>query len=125
MRDESRLQHHSIVVANNNGPVRLLRNQLGQRRHWLTVKLESEKVNRFAIGARVTLIRRGTDALVRHVHTDSSYLSANDVRVHFGLGDQPEIEAVQVSWPDRSKERFESVKCDRIVTLRQGSGKLL
>jgi len=41
------------------------------------------------------------------------------------LGDQPEIEAVQVSWPDGSKERFESVKCDRIVTLRQGSGKLL
>ena len=114
-----------IVVANNNGPVRLLRNQIGQRRHWLTVKLEAEKVNRFAIGARVTVIRRGNDALVGRVHTDSSYLSANDVRVHFGLGDQTEIEAVQVSWPDGSKERFESVKCDRIVTLRQGSGKLL
>ena len=113
-----------IVVANNNGPVRLLRNQIGQRRHWLTVKLESEKVNRFAIGAHVTVIRRGNNAL-RHVHTDSSYLSANDVRVHFGLGDQPKIEAVQVSWPDGSKERFESVKCDRIVTLRQGTGKLL
>ncbi|PYT84988.1 MAG: hypothetical protein DMG40_00445, partial [Acidobacteria bacterium] len=96
-----------------------------QRRRWLTVKLESEKVNRFAIGARVTVIRRGNDALVRRVHTDSSYLSANDVRVHFGLGDQPEIEAVQVSWPDGSQERFESVKCDRTATLRQGSGKLL
>jgi enediyne biosynthesis protein E4 len=114
-----------IVVANNNGPVRLLRNQISPRPHWLTVKLEAEKVNRFAIGARVTVIRRGNDALVRRVHTDSSYLSANDVRVHFGLGSQPEIEAVQVSWPDGSKERFEGVKCDRIVTLRQGSGKLL
>jgi hypothetical protein len=86
------------------------------------VKLQTENVNRFAIGARVTVIRRGNVALVGRVHTDSGYLSTNDVRVHFGLGDQPEIEAVQVSWPDGSRERFESVKCDRIVTLRQGSG---
>ena len=111
-----------ILVANNNGPVRLLRNQIGRRRHWLTVKLEAEKLNRFAIGARVTVIRGGSDPLVGRVHTDSGYLSANDVRVHFGLGDQPEIEAVQVTWPDGSKERFENVRCDRIVTLRQGSG---
>jgi len=114
-----------IVVANNNGPVRVLRNQVGQRRHWLTVKLGAQRANRFAIGARVTVIRRGKDVLVRRVHTDSGYLSANDVRVHFGLGDQPEIEAVQVSWPDGSKERFEMVKCDRIVMLRQGSGEPL
>jgi hypothetical protein len=114
-----------IVVTNNNGPVRLIRNQVGARRHWLIVKLESPKLNRFAIGARVAVVRRGQDTLWRRVHSDSSYLSANDVRVHFGLGDKPEIEAVLVHWPDGAKERFEGVKSDRIVKLRQGSGKAL
>ena len=114
-----------IVVTNNNGPVRLLRNQVGARRHWLIVKLDSPKLNRFAIGARVAVVRRGQDTLWRRVHSDSSYLSANDVRVHFGLGDKPEIEAVLVHWPDGAKERFEGVKSDRIVKLRQGAGKAL
>jgi hypothetical protein len=95
-----------IVIANNNGPVRLLRNQVGKHGHWLAVKLESPRLNRFAIGARVAVIRHNQDVLCRRVHTDSSYLSSSDVRVHFGLGSQPEIEAVLVEWPDRSKERF-------------------
>jgi enediyne biosynthesis protein E4 len=112
-----------IVVANDGGPVRLFRNQIGARRHWLIVKLQAPTVNRFAIGADVTLLRPGQDPLRRRVSTDSSYLSANDVRVHFGLGDTREIEAVLVHWPDGSHERFEGVKCDHIVTLRQGSGK--
>jgi hypothetical protein len=117
-----------IVVTNNNGPVRLFRNQLsrnqpGARPHWLTVKLESPKTNRFAIGARVAVVRHGQETLRRRVNTDSSYLSANDVRAHFGLGDKREIDNVLVDWPDGSRERFEGIQCDRIVTLRQGSGK--
>jgi enediyne biosynthesis protein E4 len=112
-----------IVVTNNNGPVRLLQNQVGKSRHWLIVKLESPKTNRFAIGALVTVLRHGQDTLRRRVHTDSSYLSASDVRVHFGLGDKPDVEAVIVRWPDGSQERFGETKSDRIITLRQGSGK--
>lgn len=116
-----------IVVTNNNGPVRLLRNQLSQmpasvRPHWLTVKLESPKTNRFAIGARVGVVRKGQETLWRRVHTDSSYLSANDVRVHFGLGSRPQIEVVIVEWPDGVKEHFTADKSDRFLTLRQGSG---
>jgi hypothetical protein len=103
--------------------VRLLRNQIGARRHWLIVKLESPQKNRFAIGAEVGVARRGSEILWRRVQPDSSYLSASDVRVHFGLGDRPEIEAVLVRWPDGKKERFRNVKPDRIVTLRQGTGR--
>ena len=112
-----------IVVTNNNGPVRLFRNQVGKKAHWLSLKLESPKLNRFAIGARAALIREGKQTPWRDVRTDSSYLSANDLRVHFGLGDRPEIDAVIVQWPDRSLERFEGIKADRIATIRQGSGK--
>jgi hypothetical protein len=112
-----------IVVTNNNGPVRLFRNQAGKKAHWLSLKLESPKLNRFAIGARAALIRHGKQTPWREVRTDSSYLSANDLRVHFGLGDRPEIDAVIVQWPDRSLERFDGIKADRIVTIGQGSGK--
>src|SRR5207248_9040861 len=78
-----------IVVTNNNGPVRLLRNQIGKKGHWLSLKLESPKLNRFAIAARAAVLRPGKQTLWREVRTDSSYLSANDVRVHFGLSDHP------------------------------------
>jgi hypothetical protein len=114
-----------IVVANNNGPVRLLHNQVGQSSHWLTLRLESPKTNRFAVGARVTLQRRGQAPLHGRVHSDSSYLSANDLRVHFGLGSQPEIAAIIVDWPDGTREQFEGIKPDRMVILRQGSGRHL
>jgi enediyne biosynthesis protein E4 len=83
-----------IVVTNNNGPVRLLRNQVGSHRHWLQVKLEARKGSHFGVGARVAVLRRGHESLWRWVHTDSSYLSASDVRVHFGLGDKPHVQAV-------------------------------
>ena len=112
-----------IVVANNNGPTRLFRNLAGARRHWLIVKLEAPKTNRFGIGARVAVVRRGEAPIWRRVHTDSSYLSASDVRVHFGLGDKPDLEAVLVHWPAGPRERFEGIRADRIVTLRQGTGK--
>ncbi len=115
-----------IVVTNNNGPARLLLNETNalRRNHWLQIRLESSKGNRYGIGARVELHRRGrSEKLVRRVHTDSSYLSANDVRVHFGLGEKPEIEGVVVYWPDGAREVWDKVPLDKIVTLRRGTGR--
>jgi hypothetical protein len=61
----------------------------------------------------------------RRVHTDGSYESANDVRAHSGLGEKSQIRAVLVHWPDGSKESWDNIQPDSIVTLRQGSGKPL
>jgi len=113
-----------IVVTQNNGPAQLLLNQVGARQHWLQVKLQCDKTNRFGIGARVGVFRRGQAPLWRWTHTDSSYLSASDVRVHFGLGLDPEIDTVEVHWPGGPKEKWHNIQADRIVTLRRGSGKL-
>src|SRR5204863_3523840 len=88
-----------LIVTNNNGPARLLRNQMGSRNHWLEVKLEAPKTNRFGIGARVTVLRREEKPLWGWAHTGSSYLSASDVRVHFGLGENAQLEGVVVQWP--------------------------
>jgi enediyne biosynthesis protein E4 len=111
-----------VVITSANGPARLLINQAGARGHWLEVRLESSKGNRFGMSAEVGVFRRGRPALWRRAHTDGSMLSASDIRVHFGLGDDTRIDAVAVHWPGGAKEQWENIRADRIITLRQGSG---
>jgi hypothetical protein len=110
-----------IVVANNNGPARLLLNRTAPRGHWLKIRLQGVHCNRDGIGARVAAVIAGKQ-LWRHAHTDGSYLSAGDPRVHFGLGTNTEAQ-VWVEWPDGLKEIWTGVRADSIVTLRQGSGR--
>jgi hypothetical protein len=111
-----------IVITNNNGPARLLLNN-APRAAWCEVHLKGNgNVNRDAFGALVTLYREGLPKLVRHVHTDSSYCSASDPRVHFGLGGKPAIRAIEVAWPDGSIERWDTPVANRILTLVRGTG---
>ena len=114
-----------IVVTNNNGPARLLLNEGVSRFHWLEVRLEGVKDNRSGIGARVGVMRKGQKPLWRRAHTDGSYLSANDSRVHFGLGPEPNLEAIVVHWPSGHKEIWTTVRANTSITLRQNSGKPL
>jgi hypothetical protein len=116
-----------IVVTNANGPVRLLLNQVGAQNHWLEVRLQGVTVNRDAYGARVALFRKDRPPLWRRVATDGSYLSANDARVHFGLGTDAELrsarpESVLVVWPNGSQESWNVPKADRLMQLREGTG---
>ncbi len=115
-----------IVVTNNNGAVRLLLNQSRflNRNHWLLVRLEAVHGNRFGVGAKVEVRQRGRK-LLRRAHVDSSYLSANDIRVHFGLGEDAKIEEITVHWPSGECEAWDRIQADRIVTIRQGSGRRL
>lgn len=114
-----------ILVTNNNGPVRLLLNENRSRNRWLTVKLEGVKDNRRGVGARVGVFRKNMAPLWRTAHTDGSYLSAGDIRTHFGLGQHALLDSVVVSWPSGRKESWSDVNLDRIVTLRQNTGKIL
>lgn len=81
------------------------------------------KNNRFGIGSRVGLLRKGSGMLWRRAHADSSYLSANDARVHFGLGGDPGVKAVVVKWLGGKAEIWDEVEVDTLITLREGSGK--
>jgi hypothetical protein len=111
-----------IVVTSNGGPAKLLLNQGTSTHHWLQVRLEQTPGNRLAMGAWVGLSRAGQRTLWRRVKTDGSYLSAGDSRVHFGLGASPQITAIDVRWPDGTRERFAGPSADRLVTLRKGTG---
>jgi hypothetical protein len=111
-----------IVVSNDNGPLRLLRNVTANRGHWLEVSLMSAENNRAIVNARVGVFRPGVPPLWRRMHTDASYLSASDPRLHFGLGVSSQIEKVEVVWPDGGRESWSGLQPDRVVTLRRGSG---
>jgi hypothetical protein len=115
-----------ILVSNNNGPVQLLLNEGAGMNQWLQVRLRGTVVNRQGIGTRVALLRKNQPPLWRQVHTDGSYLSAHDSRVHFGVGSSgPNLEGVLVHWSGETREVFEGIKPNAIVTLKQGTGRSL
>lgn len=112
-----------LLVTNNNGAARLLLNEAGPRRAWLMVRLAGVKDNRHGLGALVTVRRKGRPPLTRRAHSDGSYLSASDHRVHFGLGAFATIESVIVQWPSGAKETWSNIKASQQVMLRQHTGK--
>jgi hypothetical protein len=109
-----------VIVANNNGPVRLLVNQATAGTHWLGLRLVGAG-GRDQVGARVRVTTAGT---VRHRRSraDGSYASANDPRVHVGLGGVSAPSDVVVQWPGGRTETFTGVPADRYTTLREGAG---
>ena len=112
-----------VVVTANGGPVQLLLNQASAGHNWLDVRLQQAPGNRFAFGARIGVERAGAPTLWRRVKTDGSYLSASDVRAHFGLGAVRAISGITVEWPDGARERWTGMAPDRVVTLRRGEGR--
>lgn len=114
-----------ILLSNNRGPVRLLVNRSAPARHWLLVRLEGTRSNRRGLGSRLILKLPGGARLHRRVHTDGSYLSASDLRVHFGLGEITEVESLEVHWPSGRKESWKGLPADQILVLREGSGESL
>jgi hypothetical protein len=114
-----------ILVVNNNGPARLLINNVGHKKHWLGLRMVGERVNRDMLGTRVALFRPKAPTLWRRVRTDGSYASANDPRILFGLGDSPEISKIRAFWVSGRAEEWTGVPVDRYTTLREGSGTVL
>jgi enediyne biosynthesis protein E4 len=113
-----------VLVVNNNGPARLLINNVGHQKHWLGLRMVGEKINRDMLGTRVALFRPEGPTLWRRVRSDGSYASANDPRVLFGLGDSSRVTKVRAYWVDGRVEEWTGIPVDRYTTLREGSGKL-
>lgn len=109
-----------ILIVNMNEPPSLLRNDLQGHQNWLKVKLVGTTSNRSAIGARV-VVRYGTRKQAQSVMSQSSYYSANDPRLHFGLGSE-RIADVDIYWPNGSKEQLKSVSANRLITIKEGHG---
>ncbi|MDE0828329.1 MAG: FG-GAP-like repeat-containing protein, partial [Vicinamibacterales bacterium] len=111
-----------VVVTNNNGPARLFLNAVGNRNHWLGLRMVGAGVARDMLGTRVAVIRTTGEPLWRRVRSDGSYASANDPRVLVGLGADVEVSAVRAVWPNGLTEEWTDVPLDEWSTLRQGTG---
>jgi hypothetical protein len=112
-----------VVVANGAGPVRLLVNDIGNRQHWLGLRVVGANPRRDMVGARVAIHRPGAPVLWRRARADGSYGSANDPRVLAGLGASEEKPTVRVTWPDGRTEEWGDVAIDRYTALVQGTGR--
>lgn len=111
----------SIVINNMNAPPSLLVNQVKSANHWVEIRTVGTKSNRDGIGARIR-VKLPTRVLVDEVRSGSSYISNNDMRVHFGVGSVTRIEWIEVLWPSGLIERFSNLGADQIHTLKEGSG---
>jgi hypothetical protein len=112
-----------VVVANDNGPPRLLVNNIGNRNHWAGFRITGGEHPRDMLGAQVEILLASGARRRKRVHTDGSYASASDPRVMFGLGgDAGALVAVRVQWPDGKTDNGPNVPIDRYTTLKQGTG---
>jgi hypothetical protein len=110
-----------VLITNSNGPARLLLNQVGNRNHWLGLRLIGRETQRDMLGARVEVVISRKKSIWRRVRTDGSYLSANEPRVVVGLGSVIQPELVRVRWPDGTVEEWTNPKVDQYVTLKERS----
>ena len=109
-----------ILIMNVNETPSLLRNDAPPENHWLKIKLIGTTSNRSAIGARV-IVRYGGKIQMQEVLSQSSYLSCNDPRLHFGLGLASQAE-IHVMWPSGKEEKLGQIAVDRLITLKEGFG---
>src|SRR6202030_4351575 len=110
-----------IVVLNVGYPPSLLLNTNRTPYHRVLFKLIGTKSNRAAVGARVTIHAGGVKQF-NEVHGGGSYLSQNDLRLHFGLGTAAKMDSVEIRWPNGTTEALQNVSADAIYTIVEGSG---
>jgi hypothetical protein len=103
-----------------NEPPSLLRNDVWSGGHWLKVLLIGVKTNRSAIGTRV-VARYGARRQALEVIAQSSFYSANDRRLHFGLGAETAAD-LTIRWTNGTTETVTNVAADQLVTIREGAG---
>ena len=110
-----------VVVANDAGRPQLLINSVGNRRHWVGVRLVGTRANRDMLGATIVFVRAQGPELRRRARSDGSYASASDPRVLVGLGESDEAPAARVRWPGGRVETWPALAPDTWHTLTEGT----
>jgi hypothetical protein len=107
-----------LVVSTVNGAPVLLKNQAGRGNRWLTIALRGRSSNRFGLGARVG-VRTPAGVRVYEVNNAASYQSANDIRLHVGLGPATTVSRLDVVWPGGRTQTLTSVATNRTLTIEE------
>jgi len=110
-----------VVVNDLDGSPQLLRNDGGNTNNSVLIKTIGVKSSRDGIGARVKVVS-GDLTLIDEVRSGSSYLSQNDLRLHFGLEKRTKIDRVEVRWPSGAIDRVTNLQANKILTIKEGKG---
>jgi hypothetical protein len=113
--------HMELVVENLEGAPMILRPEGGPQNHWVSLSLQGTRSNRLALNARVR-ITAGDLVQIDEVRSGGSYLSQNDLRLHFGLGKHDRIDKVEIFWPSGATETLNPLAADRFYSITEGQG---
>lgn len=110
-----------ILILNVDAPPTLLINRTQSSNHAALFKLTGSKSNRAAIGARI-IVTSGGLRQINEVRSGGSYLSQNDLRLHFGLGKETSMTSVEILWPSGSNETYKNLPADFIYAITENGG---
>jgi hypothetical protein len=110
-----------VVINALDGSPMLLSNHGISGRHWVSFELAGTKSNRLALNARIKIVAGGMTQ-TDEVHSGGSYLSQNDVRLHFGLGSATKIDSVEIHWPSGAVEHIGNLAADQFYSVLEGKG---
>jgi len=110
-----------LVIEDLAGAPMILKNNGVSGKHWVSFELQGTKSNRLAIGARLKIVAGGM-AQTEEIHSGGSYLSQNDLRVHFGLNAAMKIESLEIRWPSGKIEQLKNLDADKYYAVLEGQG---
>jgi hypothetical protein len=110
------------VVINNLDDVPSLLVNRGEKKNWLRIKTRGTKSNRDGIGARVAVTAGGL-RMIDEVRSGGSFMSQNDLRLHYGLGNAERVDEIRLRWPSGLEEVFPGVGANREVLIEEGKGR--
>ncbi len=110
-----------VVISDLDGSPMILRNHGIPGRHWVSFELAGTKSNRLALNARIKIVAGGITQ-TDEIHSGGSYLSQNDLRLHFGLGSAKTIDSVEIRWPSGATETLKDLAADQFYSVLEGQG---
>ena len=113
--------HIDVVVGDLDGAPSILHNDGGDGNHWITLELAATDGSPLAIGALVK-ITAGNVIQTEEVRSGGSYLSQNDLRIHFGLGKAAKVDSIEIRWPSGKADIIKDVAADKFYSVLQGTG---
>jgi hypothetical protein len=108
-----------IVVSNCDGPAYVVRNDGGSKNHWIGLELRGVKSNRDGIGSQVVLTTESGKVQYNQATTTGSYLSANDRRVFFGLGNETKVKQIRILWPSGMEQVLKDPKPNEMLKVEE------
>ena len=109
-----------LVVTDSGGAPMLLRNDGGNRNHWLAVRARGRESNRFGIGSKVRVTAGGRTQM-REINPSGSYLSTSDMRVYFGLGKEASVSRLEIEWPSGKKQVLTGIAANQVLLLDESN----